>query len=250
MTTKAKWQAMHDELLAGERRRLGPPPTDDEILDYERGELSAEQTERVRALLVAYPELAQAISAPFPTDDAQPGDPGYLSEADVSRHWAEFQRRNRRGRVLPFRKLATAAFAAAAMVAVIFGAMLWQARAERGRPVDEVVWEQRDLLPGGRRGGGEEFVPLTSRAEKVAITLQMMPQPQFAGYRLELLDVSGAEPRLVYDTTAVTVTDDMTVLVIVRPKSLKAGGKYQFVVYGVDGGRDEKLDTYSFRIPR
>ncbi|HYI11488.1 MAG TPA: hypothetical protein VEK57_20700 [Thermoanaerobaculia bacterium] len=252
MITKSDWQDVHDELIAENRQRLGEPPTDDEILAYMGGELSPEEEARVRALLVCYPELARVVAAPFPADDPKPGEPGYLSPSDVNRSWQSFRKRIGRDepqgpRWLQFRPM-WGAFAAA-VLAVVVGALLWNARSGVRQPVNAVAWEEQELILGGARGAGDEFVPLTVRGEKVALKLPLIRQPEFAGYRLELLDVSGPEPRLVYDTTTVRMTEDVAVLAIVDWKDLTPGGRYQFVLYGVDGGREQQLGTYSFRVP-
>src|SRR5262245_41609857 len=69
MMKQSDWQAVRDALIADDRAKLGEPPTVEEILAYERGELSREDADRVQQLLIAYPELARAFATPFPSAD-------------------------------------------------------------------------------------------------------------------------------------------------------------------------------------
>ncbi|HYO75589.1 MAG TPA: hypothetical protein VE010_03935, partial [Thermoanaerobaculia bacterium] len=71
MTTKAEWQAINRELTAEQRRTL-EPPTAEELHAYFHGELEESEMERVRDLLVAYPDLARMYTEPFPTDEPAP----------------------------------------------------------------------------------------------------------------------------------------------------------------------------------
>src|SRR6185436_14746689 len=66
MTNKSEWQEANRRLTAEQREKLGEPPTAEELLAYSRGELSESDEERIRDLLVAYPELARMYGAPFP----------------------------------------------------------------------------------------------------------------------------------------------------------------------------------------
>src|SRR5688500_16910631 len=91
MITKSDWQAVHQEMTAEERRKLGEPPTTEEMLAYSHGELSAENVERVKAWLVCNPDMARALMEPFPSDDAKPGDADFLSEEELSKRWASLQ---------------------------------------------------------------------------------------------------------------------------------------------------------------
>src|SRR5688572_17069965 len=115
MNTKSDWDAVRQQLMADERRRVELPPTSEEMLAYTRGELSAEEEERMRERLVCYPELVRTLTEAFPDEDPRPGDAGYVSDEEMTRRWAEIQSRVRHnpptgGRVLQF----TRAFAALA----------------------------------------------------------------------------------------------------------------------------------------
>lgn len=63
MTTRHNDDSAIESWAAAKRERLGPPPSNEEIAAYRRGDLSAEEHERVRALLVLHPELNQFLDA-------------------------------------------------------------------------------------------------------------------------------------------------------------------------------------------
>src|SRR3954453_19107713 len=100
MITKNDWEVVLGRLTAEEREILGPPPTAEEMLAFEDGSLPPGQMERVRGLLVAYPELARALAHPIAEDDEP------LPHGEIDGRWTEFQRtlprRPELGRVLVF----------------------------------------------------------------------------------------------------------------------------------------------------
>src|SRR5215212_5892851 len=93
MISRSDWKAVHEDMIAEDRRTLGAPPTAEELLAYTRGELAPDEAERIRELLVAYPELAQALTEPFPEEDAKRGDADFLSDEQVAKNWASLQQR-------------------------------------------------------------------------------------------------------------------------------------------------------------
>jgi hypothetical protein len=247
MITKLDWQAVHAQLLAERRRRLGDPPTVEEMLAYSRGELSQEDEERVRALLVSYPELLRALNADFDDDDAQPGDPDYFSEEAVTRQWNEFQQRVGRrggesdaGRVLPFWR-ATAAIAAA--LAVAFGALLWRAQSKLDDP-RLGMWQEKSLEPEGYRGRGDALPAFSSEADMFLLTLMLLDERSFPSYRIDI--VADGSNRPVWSSEATRPEDDNFTIIV--PRAFLPPGTYRASIRGVDGTRDERLATYAFRV--
>lgn len=55
------WDQALDDWVEQERERLGGPPTPEEVVAYRRGELNDADAERVRTLLVYYPELTSLL---------------------------------------------------------------------------------------------------------------------------------------------------------------------------------------------
>ena len=91
MITKSDWEAVQQGMTAEDQRRLGEPPTAEEMLAYSRGELSGETAGRVRAWLAGNPDLVRALMEPFPADDAKPGD--YSINEDGTYNLSEEQAR-------------------------------------------------------------------------------------------------------------------------------------------------------------
>lgn len=258
MNTKSNWQQVNRELMAENRRTLGEPPTAEEMLAYQRGELSPEAEERVREHLVANPQLARALSEPFPTEDARPGEPGYVSDDAVSRRFRALQQRLHTGngaavpredaRVLHFWRRASLAMAA--MLVLAFGALFWQVQ-EKGRLQSEltrprVAIEESALYPDGNRGAADPFTDISAGGESLLLPLMLVNQPSFSEYRLELVDA--ASRRSLWKSAVLPRGDHDTASVVV-PRTFLTPGRYRIVLYGVAGAREEQMATYSIRVP-
>jgi hypothetical protein len=249
MITKSELHDVHRRMLEEERDRLGDPPTAEEMLAYSRGELSPAEEERVRELLACYPDLARTLTEPFPTDEAKPGEPGYVSDAELEQRWTVLQERLRGprvaapaqpgGRVLQFWRF-TSGLAAA--LAVAFGALLWQARSELGQP--RVAPEQQLLWPEGG-GRGESTSPsLTPNGDAYVLLTPLISQPTFDAYKLEIID---GHNRSLWKSG--TLRDrDSDQLAILVPRSFLAPGSYRVVLYGVGDKGEQQLDKFSVRI--
>jgi hypothetical protein len=237
MINQSDWNAVRDALIADDQAKLGEPPTVDELLAYERGELSQENAERVQQLLIAYPELARAYATPFPSDDADL--PGYV----IDRQWNAF--RNDKGsgaRVLQFWR----GFAAiAATVAIVFGAMLWQTRTERLRP--QVLPEAVILTPDGRRGIAEPAYPITPTGDSVLFVVSLIGPTDYETYRLEL--VRSESHQRVWSSEPLRATNSNSFNVEI-PSSALPAGTYQVVAYGLRGNAREQVATYTIDVRR
>jgi hypothetical protein len=222
MISKADWQAVHDRMSEEERRRLGPPPTAEEVGAYLRGELAEGEAARVRALLVAYPELARTLTTPFPTDDAEPGDADYLSDEQIGARWETFRTRRlgSGGRVLQFWQ-ASAAIAAA--LAIAFGVLLWKADSEPRVG----SWNGRLIVPGAMRGGMEDLPVVGKEGESFVIALPILDARRD---RVTLLD---EKREVVWRSGVVQASEDNVVAVYVPAGVVKAG---RYVV--TFGGRE------------
>lgn len=251
MTNDSDWQAVQQEMTEEDRRKLGEPPTAEEMLAYTRGELPVETANRVRAWLVCNPDLARALMQPFPANDAEPGDPDYLSQEELAKHWASLQQRihvpatTLAFRVRQFPSRWTTALAAA--LALVFAGLYWQAES-RARRLDRQLHEPRALesqmlLPDGRRGV-EQATYLTAKGERVVLDLALFNASRFETYRVEMSD----ETRPPWRSAAIRAADEETLSVDVSRSYLKPG-KYRIVVYGIEGTREERLDSYTFRVP-
>jgi hypothetical protein len=241
MTTKSQWHAANRALMSEDRQRLGEPPSAEEVLAYTRGELPAHEAARVCERLVAYPDLVRTLTAEFPIDPATPGDPDYMSDDEFAKHWASLQKRMpaARGRVVQFWPTISAI---AATLAIVVGALFLQERAERMRP--RVAWDQQDLRPDGSRGLDDNAVTLQAQGESFLLVLRPSPTPVFDSYRLEIVS---PERSLWKSEKLPWRADDIPILV---HRSFFKSGRYQVVLYGESGGREEKVSTYSLRVPR
>ena len=249
MITKSDWQTAYQELTVEERRMLGEPPTAEEMLAYSRGELSAENASRVRVWLVCNPDLARALMQPFPDDDAQPGDPDFLSQDELSRHWKSLQQRIHSS-------------SASARVAVS-GAMDGVGRGHRARirrpvlagRIEGAATEPRDPraaragiadAPARRQTGCGAGTSLTAKGDHLVLDLALFDASRFETYRVEMTnDTAGSSP---WRSAAIRAADEETLSVDVSRAFLKPG-KYKIVVYGIEGGQEKQLDSYTLRVP-
>jgi hypothetical protein len=244
MITKSDWQAVHQEMTAEERRKLGEPPTTEEMLAYSRGELSAENVERVKAWLVCNPDMARALMEPFPSDDAKPGDADFLPEEELSKRWASLQQ-SIHGVALPRAQGSVLRFpvwtALAAVVAVVFAGLYWQAESKLRRLSEPALMEMQDLqVQVGRRGAGAASTAVV-RSDAGGVLAVSVDDSRFERFRVEI--VSATTPsRLVKRFDAARPADDFLSIVI-PPRSL-APGRYRIVVYGISALGDDLLGTY------
>lgn len=240
MMNRTEWQAVRDALIAGDRAKLGPPPTAEELLAYERGELSEKEAERVRQLLIAYPELARAYAAPFPEEDdaALPADV-------VDRQWQRFRAGKgveSAGRVLQFWRAFSAIAAAAA---VTFGAMLWQKESESRRP--HVLPEAQVLSPDGSRGVEPPHLAITPSGESVVLTVSVIGANDYEHCRVELVRGDSQKPVWTSEPLRLPKTGAFDVEI---PSPTLAPGTYQLAVYGLRGSAREPVATYSVDVMR
>ena len=241
---RSDWQAVRDALIADDQAKLGEPPTVDELLAYERGELSREDAERVQQLLVAYPDLARAYATPFPDDDTD------LPAGVVDRQWNAFHVRNRTissapGRVLQFWR----GFAAiAAALAVAFGAMLWQAHSEALRP--HVLPESAifTLTPDGRRGVAEQpQLAITPTGDSVLFVVSIIGPADYETYRLDL--VRSDSHKRIWSSEPMRATSSNSFNVEIPSRALPTG-TYQVIAYGLRGNAQEQVATYTIVVRR
>ena len=253
MSSRSDWKAVHEEMTAEDRRKLGEPPTAEEMLAYSRGELGTEDAQRVRAHLVANPDLARALMQPFPTDDAQPGDRDYLSEEELTKRWQSLQKQvHSKGRVLQFPAAWTAL---AAALALVFAGLYWQAESKARRLENEltqprVAFDEQVLLPDGARGGSETAALLTAQGESVLLVVPLINQPQFGDYRLDIVNgtAAGTNEMLWRSGSLHRRSDDSFAILV--PRAFLKPGKYQLVLYGIrDAGAPQELATYTLRVP-
>jgi hypothetical protein len=242
MITKSDWQAVHEELTAEDRRKLGEPPTTEEMLAYSRGALSTANTERVRAWLVSNPDMARALTQPFPEDDARPGDPDYVSEEEIERRLAALKQQTAasraEGRVVQFRPMWTAL---AAALALVFGVLFVRSELEVRRMTSRPQATQNITLESEQGRGVQEPTRVSVKTE--FITLLAMP-PDLPGeqYRVEITEINATSGRR-WESPAMVNDGVLSVLV---PRHYLEPGRYSVKVYG--GADKQALDSYKLSI--
>jgi hypothetical protein len=223
------------------------------VLAYTRGELPPEEEASVRERLLCHPDLVRTLTEPFPAEGAKRGDPDYLTDAEYEFHWAAMQTKMQKrvppapaivsapGRVLHFWRFATAI---AATLVVVLGASLWQANQKLAEP--RVVSEQQVLFPDGRRGGGSEAATLSAQGESVLLVVPVIGQNEYQQYRLEL--VNAASRSTIWKSEPLALRDDETFTLLVSRRFFRPG-TYEVVVSGITGATEERVATYSLRVP-
>ena len=234
MIRKTDLQAVLDEMRSEDRRRV-EPPTVEEMLAYRSGELSGDDEARVRELLLCWPELLRALMTPYPDDDAEA-----LPPEVVERQWQAMRGEiGGGGRVVPFRHALTAV---AAALAVIFGALLWQAKLELRRPR---ALPQQMLLPDAQRGPGDGATTLAGGGEAYLLSPLLDDRP-FEAYRFELVDA--ANPAHSVWSSALLRRGEEDTFAVLVPRAFLSPGRYKLILYGVNGARQEQLYTYTVRV--
>jgi hypothetical protein len=262
MTNKSEWQEANRRLNEDGRRKLGDPPTAEEMLAYSRGELSDGEAERIRELLVAYPELARMYAAAVP-EAPRPGDPDAVSEQVILAGWSALQprlgsgsaavsgrerdlRAAQRGRFV-FRQYVPTTIAAA--VALVFFGLYVQAESraryherEARRPI--VLGGAQELEPGGMRGPGPTLLRLNN--DGYLLKLRLFRQVRHPHYRIELRDADGT---VIWANNSAQPDEDDAFQIAFRPEFLRAGRRYELHVLGVDGENATPVETYDVAAP-
>ncbi|HEX6099186.1 MAG TPA: hypothetical protein VF432_22930 [Thermoanaerobaculia bacterium] len=259
MTDKSDWKDASRELRADERRKLGDPPTAEELQAYYRGELSEQEEDRIRDLIVAYPELVRMYREPAP-DAPRPGDSDYVGADQVASGWRTLQQRLRQpspARVQAVRGEAQRGVllyvptAVAAVLAVIcFGLYV---RAEgRARYFAEqsrqplILAAAQQLDPDGNRGSASPL-PLRKDGEAYLLKPVLVNEFRYSRYQIELRDSNDA---LLWSNRDAHPADDEHAFQIVVPHTfLTEGQTYRLGIFGVDGQKSERLASYEFKVP-
>jgi hypothetical protein len=232
MTTKAEWMA-----AMSSERGVGAPPAFDEAMAYMRGELAPDEEARVRAQLVAHPELLRVLTTPFTEESV-------LSGAELAQEWGDLQRRLPRRNVSHFWQ----AFGAiAATLAVVFATLFVNERSKLREEMlqPRVAVDPQGIVPGGQRGGGSDGgTVLESGTAPHLITGAIPDSTAFATYRFEI--VEAATQRSIWKSEPVQAKSETFALTI--PRKRLPRGRYDVVLYGVTGTSEVRITAYSFTV--
>lgn len=246
MITKGDWDAVHEELAEERRRELGDPPTLEESRAFLEGKLPPEEEARVRELLIWHPDLARTLVEPFPDERARPGEAGFVSEVELARRWKSLQKKIRRSDAPEPRSLELwrASAALAAMLAIVFGALLWRAESESDRLRRElseprIVSDRRDLGAATRGAGAAA----ADAGGDMVLVAPHFDHPGYERYRVEM--AGGDPPRTLWSETARLSGYRFSIVV---PREFLKPGRYHVTVYGIDRAGERKLESYDIDI--
>ena len=252
--------------MAEERRRLGEPPTPDELIAYAEGTLPESERGRIEAFTTADPQVARTLIDLESFPEVEPAAAGEeLSEDELAAGWEDLRDGLREAGVLPGEPAAVgppapppgrrgaalgsrAGQLAAVLAVTTVGLGLYVAglhlSGRVGGPgpprLNPVV---KSLLPvgaGGERSSGEvEAVALPPTSDSLVLILSVLEAPATPGIRLEVYDASG---RRVWQTGGLVRNPDGTFSVDL-PRGLLAPGRYRLELVGTDG-RHRPIATY------
>ena len=93
----------------------------------------------------------------------------------------------------------------------------------------------------------DDAIPLKAEGESFLLVLSPPPTPVYDAYRLEIVDVSATPAKTLWSSEKLARrTDDIPILV---RRSFFKSGKYRVVLYGVSGSQEERVSTYTLRVP-
>lgn len=242
MTRKSEWQEANRQLTAEQRKKLGDPPTAEEMLAFTNGELSETEEERIRELLVAYPELAKMAAAAFPAE-SEP-----VSAEAVERGLQDVQRRL--GKAVPLRprmRHYVPTTIAAALALVFFGLYVQaESRARntaRGCDVPRILGAPQELESDGSRGPATPTF-LVKDGEAYLLRPRLVDQVRYPHYRIELHDKSGA----VWTHPFAEADENNAFQIVIPHAFLRPGVAYELRVFGVDADNERLAGTYDMAV--
>lgn len=244
MTNKNEWQEANRRLTAEQQQKLGDPPTAEEMLAYSRGEMSAEEEDRIRDLLVAYPEVARMYGAPFP-EEAEVE----VSEEVIAAGYQDLQRRlsgmsnvESIARRAPARNYIPTTIAAA--LALLFFGLYVQAenraRDNAQNHAPYLLGAPQELESDGNRGPAAPTV-LRKDGDAYLLKTHLINQIRFPHYSIELHDQKGA----VWTSHSAEPDEDDAFLIVIPHGFLRAGVTYQLQIFGVDGQTRRSIGSYN-----
>jgi hypothetical protein len=248
MITKSEWQEANRRITAEQRERLGDPPAAEELLAYSEGRLSAEEEERIRELLVAYPELARMYAAPFP-EEPQAGVSKEAIDAgldDVKRRLGVVSMRP------PIRMRRYIPTTIAAALALVFFGLYVQAESRardardhtRACDMPRLLGDAQELDPDGNRGPAAPTL-LSKDGEAYLVRPRLINQPRFPGYSIVLFDQN---KNAIWTSPSAQPNED-DVFQITIPHAFLRPGRYQLRIFGVDGEERKDAGVYDVAVP-
>jgi hypothetical protein len=242
MANKSEWQEANRLLMAEQQKNLGDPPTAEEMLAFHRGELSAEEEERIRELLVAYPEVARMHGAEFPQESESE-----VTDETIAAGLQDLQRRLSAPVVTqrPPARFYIPTTIAAALALLFFGLYVQAESRARDRNREPYVLGLPQELDSDATRGSASATILTKDGDAYWLRPRLLTQVHFASYSIELHDKKGplwighnAEPDM-----------DGYFQIVIPHGFLHAGRNYQVRIFGLDGNTRREVGSYDVRAP-
>lgn len=246
MIRKEDWDAVYRRQLADGQRRLGPPPTFDEVEALSSGRLPEEEAERIRELLSYYPDMLRILTEPFPA-----ADDGILTDQELRTDIAkilEHVRDNAPPLVFPQNQMSRRWFAIAAgvVITIALGSIaVWRVASHPHAALTQVLYPERTRGFSARGPSSATPTHLSKNADYLLEPVFDSPR-DYSEYRIELLDLATTPPRRVWLRNNVAQKRDSTYPIRLSTNNLDPG-LYRLVLYGVDGTVDYLAD-YTIRI--
>lgn len=236
MSSRNEWDAALDDYSEQERRRLGDPPTAEQLDRYKRGQLSEEERDRIRAHLAVRPELADSLLNDILTDDEVEADWQKLQRSLPRPGWYERQ---------PLR------IAAGVLIAVLAGAVVQSRlsiqKLEREREEPRVFSVRHELSPleANRGAGGEDTpYPLSANEDHYLLVPLLYEDTRQSAYRVEVVDVEAN--RNVW-SKRVALSSDAPLEISVPRAFFEPGRHYRLDLVGLDKPNAERT-SYLLRV--
>ncbi|PYQ31750.1 MAG: hypothetical protein DMF56_01180 [Acidobacteria bacterium] len=240
MANKSDWQEASRRLTAEQREKLGDPPTAEELLAYNRGELSESEEERIRDLLVAYPELARMYGAPLPSEPA-----AGISEEEITAGLRDVKQRlgitpASRRRVWHYIPTTIAA----ALALIFFGLYVQAENRARDHERPRLLGAPQLLFPGGNRGPSTATV-LRKDGEAYLLQLKLANAIHYPHYSIELYD----KDELLWSTPSAEPDQEDTFQIAIPPTFLRPNRTYHLRIFGTDGETERHAGSYELAVP-
>jgi hypothetical protein len=247
MIRKEDWDAVYRHQIADGRKRLGPPPTFEEVEALSLGQLSEEEAERIRELLSYYPDMLRVLTEPFPTTTEN-----VLTDQQIATDLASIRQHVRGGSTPPIvfpqkhESWRALAIAASVVVAIALGSLgLWRMTSHPRSLLTQVVYPVQERGISARGVPSTTPVHLSKSADYILKPVFDAPR-DYREYRLELLDLSTTPPRRVWVRGNIGQQRDGTYPVRLSTDELDPG-LYRLILYGVNGTAED-LAEYTIRL--
>jgi len=246
MIRKEDWDAVYRDQIANGQKRLGPPPTFEQVEALSRGQLPEEESEGIRELLSYYPDMMRILTEPFPA-----ADEGGLTDQELRTDLAKILEHVRDSAPpLVFAQNQTSrrwfAIAAGVVVTIALGSIaVWRVASHPRAVLTQVLYPERTR--GASAPGTSSATPAHLSKDADYVLEPVFDSPRdYREYRIELLDLATTPPRRVWLRNNVAQKRDSTYPVHLSMDNLDPG-LYRLVLYGVDGTVDYLAD-YTIRI--